>query len=197
MNFDWSLNGIGERIFDKFILADEGGYCNNPSDKGGETCWGITIATARENGYMGDMRSMNRAEAMTIYLNKYWSQPLFNRIALGGMPKLAYVLADYGVNSGTEKAAMALQDALNFFNKQGTRWPDLDIDGKLGIKSLDALDHARAIGTDIEDLIILHIIAKRLSMMDNFADKDQRQEDFAVGWARRCKSVLLKGFGLL
>lgn len=33
------------------ILGLEGGYSTNPKDKGGETNWGITEATARAHGY--------------------------------------------------------------------------------------------------------------------------------------------------
>ena len=44
-----------ERFLDDLIKR-EGGYVNNPNDKGGETCWGITVAVARANGYAGPMR---------------------------------------------------------------------------------------------------------------------------------------------
>ncbi|OCO16336.1 hypothetical protein AN684_0205915 [Klebsiella pneumoniae subsp. pneumoniae] len=35
------------------ILGKEGGYVNNPNDKGGPTRWGITQTTARAYGYKG------------------------------------------------------------------------------------------------------------------------------------------------
>lgn len=38
------------------ILSLEGGYVNNPADRGGATNWGITEATARAFGYKGDTR---------------------------------------------------------------------------------------------------------------------------------------------
>lgn len=34
----------------KFILSWEGGYVNNPNDKGGATNKGVTIATWRRQG---------------------------------------------------------------------------------------------------------------------------------------------------
>ncbi len=40
------------------ILGKEGGYVNHPDDKGGPTNWGITQATARAHGYVGDMRDL-------------------------------------------------------------------------------------------------------------------------------------------
>ena len=48
------------------ILSIEGGYSNNPADRGGETNWGITKATARANGYQGEMKALTREEAYAI-----------------------------------------------------------------------------------------------------------------------------------
>ena len=41
-----------QQIFDR-VIGHEGGYANDPRDTGGETNWGITKRTARENGYLG------------------------------------------------------------------------------------------------------------------------------------------------
>ena len=49
------------------VLRREGGYVNDPSDAGGATNFGITQATARQNGYTGDMRALPRALAKEIY----------------------------------------------------------------------------------------------------------------------------------
>jgi hypothetical protein len=38
------------------LIEREGGYVNNPADKGGATNFGITEAVARANGYAGPMR---------------------------------------------------------------------------------------------------------------------------------------------
>ena len=55
-----------DEVFERTI-GHEGGYVNNPKDPGGETNWGITIKTARENGYTGSMKSMSRLQAKEIY----------------------------------------------------------------------------------------------------------------------------------
>lgn len=52
------------------ILSIEGGYSNNPDDRGGETNWGITKATARANGYQGEMKALSREEAYAILENE-------------------------------------------------------------------------------------------------------------------------------
>lgn len=48
------------------ILSREGGYVDHPDDRGGPTHWGITLTTARANGYMGDMRNLTRNQALKI-----------------------------------------------------------------------------------------------------------------------------------
>ena len=43
------------------VIDREGRYVNHPADRGGPTCWGITQAVARAEGYAGSMRDLPRA----------------------------------------------------------------------------------------------------------------------------------------
>lgn len=62
-----------DQIFDR-CMGHEGGYVNHPKDLGGETNWGVTIGTARANGYIGAMRSMTRLQAKEIYRKAFWQR---------------------------------------------------------------------------------------------------------------------------
>ena len=53
-------------------IAREGGYVNDPLDRGGETNYGITVAAARANGYNGLMARMSLPDAIEIYRRAYW-----------------------------------------------------------------------------------------------------------------------------
>jgi len=53
------------------LVVREGGYVNNPADKGGPTNFGITEAVARAQGYAGSMQSLPREEAAEIYTRLY------------------------------------------------------------------------------------------------------------------------------
>ena len=57
------------------LIEREGGYVSNPADKGGPTCFGITEAVARANGYSGAMRQLPREGAAAIYKRLYWVRP--------------------------------------------------------------------------------------------------------------------------
>ena len=58
------------------LLASEGGYVNHPSDPGGPTNFGITLADYRRymepDATAADVRSMKIEEAKAIYREKYW-----------------------------------------------------------------------------------------------------------------------------
>lgn len=71
------------------ILVMEGGYTNNPKDKGGATNWGITEATARAHGYTGEMINLTRAEAFSILEEDYWIKPDLSRSQLYPGPFLS------------------------------------------------------------------------------------------------------------
>jgi lysozyme family protein len=98
------------------VLKSEGGYSNHPSDPGGETMYGITVAVARANGYTGAMRTMPLDEAKRIYKARYADPCHFDDLPAG----LDYAILDYAVNSGVGRAnkvlrrVLALDDAAPF-----------------------------------------------------------------------------------
>ena len=75
---DHSLNV--DRLIDA-LIDREGGYVDHPADKGGPTCFGITEAVARAQGYAGAMRQLPREEAAAIYRRLYWLRPRFDEVA--------------------------------------------------------------------------------------------------------------------
>lgn len=102
-NFDASLARV---------LRHEGGYTNHPSDPGGPTNFGITIHDYRRyidaNGTAADVRNMKRADAARIYRARYWHALRCDELPAG----LDYAVFDYGVNSGTGRAAKVMQRLL-------------------------------------------------------------------------------------
>lgn len=166
------------------LLDREGGYVNNPNDKGGETNFGITIAVARENGYTGPMKTMSRTAATEIYRKKYWTGPWFDRIGQVNAA-IAEELFDTGINMGPSVAANFLQQSLNVLNKQGHDWPDIAVDGAIGqatIAALISLNQKRG----AEGIIVL---LKALNCLQgaryiSLAQSRPANEEFIYGWLK-------------
>lgn len=121
------------------LLEREGGFVNHPADRGGPTCFGITEAVARTHGYQGAMRSLPRGEAAGIYRRLYWLRPRFDQVAQRST-KIATELFDTGVNMGPAVATTFLQRALTALNRNGKDYADLTPDGRVGPRTLQALD---------------------------------------------------------
>ncbi|HID4535093.1 TPA: glycoside hydrolase family 108 protein [Klebsiella pneumoniae] len=87
------------------ILQHEGGYVNDPNDRGGETNMGITIATWRAyapsdlgiEATTNTLRNMTKEQAEIIYYNHYWEPKGFCKIET---IKIALMLYDWTITSG-------------------------------------------------------------------------------------------------
>ena len=128
---------IESRIDD--LIEREGGYANHPADRGGPTRFGITEAVARAHGYGGAMPQLPRDEAAAIYRRLYWLRPKFDEVARRSAA-IAGELFDTGANMGPAVAATFLQRALTALNRNGQDYPDLVPDGRIGPRTLAALD---------------------------------------------------------
>jgi|SRR5882724_578729 len=95
-------------FFIKEVLKSEGGYSNDPNDKGGPTNFGITIADYKKYinkaGTAEDVKNMTVDQAKAIYKTRYWDAVNGDTLASG----LDYTVADYGVNSGVGRANSVL-----------------------------------------------------------------------------------------
>ena len=108
----------------KFTIENEGGYSNDPDDKGGKTKFGISQKANSEV----DVENLTLVEAELIYRKKYWN-PLYSQLP----KKIGVRLFDIGVNIGVKTSVRILQATLN-------RWFDtsLMVDGVFGSQTLSA-----------------------------------------------------------
>lgn len=121
------------------VYAVEGGYVNDPKDRGGATKYGITEQTARADGYQGDMRNFpkNCYGKITvcsdkIYIERYIEKPGYTPL-LTLEPAVAREVVDTAVNMGPSVSSTFLQSSLNVLCKSG-----LVVDGQVGQKTIVA-----------------------------------------------------------
>ena len=89
----------------KMLLHHEGGYVDHPEDPGGETNLGVTKRVYDEWGGEKNMKDLTPEDVAPIYRENYW-----NRLKCDDLPSgVDFCAFDWGVNSGTGRAAKALQ----------------------------------------------------------------------------------------
>lgn len=175
-----TMSGVDQMLAD--LVKREGGYVNNPNDRGGPTRYGITQQTAKAFGYTGDMRMLPVEKAQEIYRHQYWVDPHFYDVSLR-YERLAEKLFDCGVNMGPKIASRFLQRSLNILNKGASEYPDVPEDGQLGQMSLAALDAYKQHRGDQGEAVLLKAInALQAVRYIEIAEKDPAQETFIFGW---------------
>lgn len=174
MNIEQFLNDLIKR---------EGGYVNNPADRGGATKYGITEAVARQSGYKGSMKDLPESLARDIYRKQYWTSPRFDQVNIINSP-IAEELLDTGVNCGVGFAKPTLQRALNLLNNQGKGgWSDLSVDGVYGPATLSALKTFLAKrGKDGEKTLLKVLNILQGNRYIEICERNPSQEQFLYGW---------------
>lgn len=151
----------------KQVMLHEGGYSNHPSDPGGPTNWGITIADARtywkQNATANDVKAMPIEVAYDIYRKRYADALQYDKLPAG----VDYAILDYGINSGISRAAKVLQRFVKVS----------PVDGKIGLVTLTATSKADA------TRLINAIFDERL----RFLRQLKTWSVFGPGWSRRCR----------
>lgn len=165
------------------IIDVEGGYVDDPSDSGGETNFGITVAVARDWGYGGPMEHMPREVAYDIYVHKYWDALRLDDIC-DLSESIAHELADTGVNMGIGRAGTFLQESLNVFNRNEADYQDIAEDGQVGpmtIRCLKAfLDKRKLVGG--EKVMTRALNALQGAFYIDLCQRRKKDERFVYGW---------------
>ncbi|MDB5502812.1 MAG: hypothetical protein JWR89_2714 [Tardiphaga sp.] len=151
------------------LLRDEGGYTDHPSDPGGPTNFGITLADARRywkaDASAADVRALPLSVAREIYRKRYWAALRCDELPAG----VDYAVFDYGVNSGVARAGRVLRRRLGL--------PDSPA-------SVDATVIAAARRADATKLVRA-LCAERLAFLKAL----KTWPVFGRGWSRRVAGV--------
>jgi lysozyme family protein len=158
------------------LLAHEGGYTNHPSDPGGPTNFGITLADYRKyikpDATATDVRAMSVDQAKAIYRKRYWDAQRCDELPAG----VDYSVFDYGVNSGTGRSGKVLRRILGL--------PDTT--------HLVTDEVLRAVGRRDPKALITAINEERLA----FLKRLQTWPVFGRGWGRRVAEVRSVSLGM-
>ncbi len=161
----------------KFILSFEGGYVNDPKDRGGATNKGVTIATWKAQGYdkdgdgdidVADLKKITDADATAIMKRNYWNRWKADEIK---SQSVANMLVDWVWSSG--KHGIVIPQKLL----------GVTADGIVGNKTLAALNAAAP-----EDLFN-RLKERRLQFVKGIVSSKPSQRRFLKGWMRRLNAI--------
>lgn len=174
-------NGAFDRAFIRTGLA-EGGYSNQPNDRGGPTKYGITEAVARANGYAGDMMHLTIQDARRIAKSQYWDLMMLDDVASVDW-SIAAELFDTGYNMGIAVVGRFFQTALNALNQQQRFYHDVKVDGLVGPMTVAAVRKYAAIrGRDGVTVMLRALNSFQCVRYISIAGADPKQESFVFGW---------------
>ncbi len=158
----------------KMVLPAEGGYSNDRNDPGGKTFKGITQATARRNGFSGDVRSLTDTQVNGIYYKDYWVPS-----SCANMQNSAMAIAHFDtvVNMGLGGAKKVLVNALK----------------KLGIEASTSFSASRLAelvnGVSDQKSLQEAYLAARKERYDSLIDRNPKLGVFRRGWMNRVNAL--------
>lgn len=168
----------------KIILRHEGGYVDDPTDKGGKTNMGIAWKTWLKyaKSDLGlepttdNLKNITSEQAEIIYRKRYWEPKGFCKVV---NDKVGLMIYDWTITSGG--AGKEVQKLLTNEFKQdvGT------IDGAIGPKTIQAVNN-------IEDqkLLLERIAAIRREYYHMLVTNRPKNSKYIKGWLNRVESCL-------
>jgi lysozyme family protein len=151
------------------ILSNEGGYSNNPDDKGGITKFGISSRSYPDI----DIANLTKEEAKNIYKRDFWDKYLYKSI---NNLEVATKFFDLSVNMGHSWACILVQRALRACGK------NIIEDGSFGPQTLDAINNV-----DSTDLLAASK-SEAAGYYRTLAAIDKQDKVFLKGWLNRAYS---------
>lgn len=155
------------------ILIFEGGFTDDPVDKGGRTNKGIIKKVydayrVAKKLPPADVKDITNAEVAEIYMNNYWLPSKCDKMA----DKLATTVFDTSVNMGCGRSIKFIQQSIG-----------AKVDGVIGpetISKLAAMDQVQLTNT---------FLSNREAFYRAIVKRDPTQIRFLNGWLRRLNFV--------
>ena len=163
----------------EIVLEHEGGYVDDPADRGGATNWGVTQKVYEDHvGYQCDKKEieeMSEEMAKEIYFEKYWIPSRAEQLP----EEIREIYFDMVVNHGQGGAVKILQQACNNKRKAENY---IAVDGGIGPNTIKAAGNLK----DWELMVERSGYYWNLVFDGARYTKRTSQVRFIRGWIRRC-----------
>lgn len=156
-----------------FILKWEGGFVDDPLDRGGATNKGITIGTFRnfygKDATVEQLKHITDEQWLHIFKSGYWDKWKADDIE---NQSIADIVVDWAWASGTVTSIKQVQKILG-----------VAVDGIVGNDTLTAINIAG------QRSLFAKIHSRRIEFAENIVKRDPSQARFLKGWKNRINSL--------
>lgn len=156
-----------------FILQWEGGFVDDPLDRGGATNKGITIGTFRnfygKDATVEQLKNITDEQWLHIFKSGYWDKWKADDIK---NQSIADIVVDWAWASGTITSIKQVQEILG-----------VAVDGIVGNDTLTAIN------TEYQRSLFDKIHSRRIEFVENIVKRDPSQTRFLKGWKNRINSL--------
>ena len=177
----------------------EGGYVNDPVDKGGETHRGVArkfngdwagwliIDKIKKEHPTDFVDRINASEELADLAKELFRKRYWNPVRGDEIPDqhIANKVFDTGVNQGVGTSTKYLQQGLNLLNRNGKNYADIEVDGKFGGETMATLKSFLKLEYDRPDYLLKVLNLLQANHYMEIMRKDPTQERFARGWLNR------------
>lgn len=161
--------------FEKFyptLLKFEGGYVNNPNDRGKATKYGITEAVWKQYGGNKDIKDITTDDAKPIAKELYWDKMFGDQII---SQSVAEFIVDWAFMSGVSGTVKKIQEILG-----------IPQDGIIGKNTIFAIN-----SSDPKNLFD-HLKLRRQKFFNDIVANNPSQNVFLKGWTTRNNMFIWK-----
>lgn len=172
-----------------FIMENEGGnrkdggLVNDPDDAGGITKYGISYNWWHDfdsKVTYADILNLTKEKAEELYKKHFWAKYKCDKIE---SDRVAQYFFDCCVNHGGTQGVKFLQRACNYNNVI-----NLDVDGKIGAKTLEAANEYSDAVKDFNSKFLLNAMkSERCKFYLKLVKERPENKKFLDGWLSRCE----------
>ncbi|MFN6111196.1 MAG: glycoside hydrolase family 108 protein [Planctomycetota bacterium] len=189
-----------EIAFDETMLH-EGGYVDDPDDRGGETYrgvarkfhpawtgWKIVDELKREKpdsfADLLDQKQELQTLVASFYREQFWRPIRGEQLS---DQALANELFDTAVNQGVGTAIRFWQEALNLLNRNAKDYPEIEVDGVAGERTLATTNQFLQRNRGQSDRLLKVLNLQQGARYLEIARKNPVQRKFLHGWLNRIR----------
>lgn len=174
------------------VLNLEGGYVDNPNDRGKETYkgisrrwfpnwpgWKLIDIKKNQTNFPANLEKDTSLQLLVIdfYREEFW----FNiKLDMLSNQEVATEVFDCALNCGIDFAIKSLQRTVNILNKAQKSWKNIAVDGKIGKETMGIVN-----AIVDQQLIVKVLNLYQAARYIGICEKDESQEVFFAGWINK------------